>query len=187
MKPKKYQKLAKRTECDQKASAIRYNRANENCRMIATRLNHAALGLSGEAGEVCAVVERWLHYNQDLDIPNLQEELGDCMWYIALACSAVGIRLDDVMKGNIAKLKERYPDAYTDVHAKEENRDRKKEMEALELEARRISKNPFICPECGGHISDEVVRKLNSPKYKSDMFHCPECKVVLIAAELVPI
>lgn len=128
MSPREYQKLAGRTECDQNAAAMRYRRHQPT----SIRLNHAVLGLIGEVGELAGAIERWLHYGKELDRTNLAEELGDCLWYIALACNAAGISLEAVMTANIDKLKARYPDKYTDQAAGEENRDRKVERKVVE-------------------------------------------------------
>lgn len=35
------------------------------------------------------------------------------MWYVAMCCNALNISLDDVMQGNIEKLKKRYPDGFS--------------------------------------------------------------------------
>jgi NTP pyrophosphatase (non-canonical NTP hydrolase) len=43
---------------------------------------------------------------------HLVKELGDIMWYVALACSVYDIDMDEVMEVNIEKLKERYPDGF---------------------------------------------------------------------------
>ena len=123
--PNEYQKLAERTECDQNKSLDRmYN-------YKAVRLNHAVLGLSGEIGELAAAVERWIYYGQTLDQINIQEELGDCLWYIAEACNDLGINMSDLMTSNIAKLKQRYPEKFDSTKALEENRDREAEAKAI--------------------------------------------------------
>lgn len=121
MDPNTYQRLAARTECDQRRAKDRMG-ARESvggCDPLQPiRLNHAALGLAGEAGELCGAVERWLYYGRDLDKVNVKEELGDCLWYLALACNALGLELADVMAANVLKLRARYPERYTDEHAR---------------------------------------------------------------------
>lgn len=138
MTPKEYQELAARTECDQLAARARMmgvacifppSRLEQ---LTPIRLNHAVLGLGGEVGELAGAVERWIYYGGELDSLNIKEELGDLLWYIALACNVKGFSLEDVMEANIRKLKARYPDKYTDLAAAEGNRDRAKEREALE-------------------------------------------------------
>jgi NTP pyrophosphatase (non-canonical NTP hydrolase) len=106
-----YQQLAGRTECDQSIARRRYDD------LLAIRLNHALIGITGEVGEIAATVERWLHYNQPLDRDNVIEELGDILWYVALACNVLEVDMEEVMKKNITKLRHRYPEKYTDAAA----------------------------------------------------------------------
>lgn len=122
-----YQALAARTECDQYAARGRFSYSIET-----VRLNHAVLGLAGEVGELACAIEKWVHYGQSLDETNVKEELGDILWYVALACNALGIPMLGVMEANIAKLKNRYPEKYSDQQAEEGNRDRGEERKAVE-------------------------------------------------------
>jgi NTP pyrophosphatase (non-canonical NTP hydrolase) len=46
-------------------------------------------------------------------LPNISNELGDVQWYIALASTAIGTTIADVMEQNIAKLRRRYPDGFS--------------------------------------------------------------------------
>lgn len=80
-------------------------------------LLHAALGMSGEAGELVDIVKKSFIYNKPLDKNHAKEEIGDCLWYIALACRTLGVSFDELMYDNISKLSRRYPDRYTDEHA----------------------------------------------------------------------
>lgn len=77
-------------------------------------LMHAALGVAGEAGEFSDAVKRNLVYARPLDRGNAIEELGDLMWYVALGCAALGVDMSEVAQQNIAKLRLRYPEQYTD-------------------------------------------------------------------------
>lgn len=91
---------------------------------------HAALLLGSEAGEVMSEVKRHVVYGKALDVHNIKEELGDILWGVALMCDSLGISLEDVMKGNIAKLEARYPDLRFEAdHAI--NRDKEAEREAM--------------------------------------------------------
>jgi len=40
----------------------------------------------------------------------LKIELGDIMWYVAQACMALEVDMDEVLDTNIKKLEKRYPD-----------------------------------------------------------------------------
>jgi NTP pyrophosphatase (non-canonical NTP hydrolase) len=72
-------------------------------------LINAALGLTGEAGEVADLVKKHIYHGHKLDVDKLVKELGDVLWYIAQACYALQVPMDDVAMKNIEKLLERYP------------------------------------------------------------------------------
>jgi NTP pyrophosphatase (non-canonical NTP hydrolase) len=44
---------------------------------------------------------------------HMAEELGDLLWYIALAAESLGISMADMARGNIDKLQQRYPEKYS--------------------------------------------------------------------------
>lgn len=44
---------------------------------------------------------------------HMKEELGDVLWYAALACKCGGFSMSDLMRGNIEKLQRRYPDGFS--------------------------------------------------------------------------
>lgn len=72
-------------------------------------LRNAALGLCGEAGEFADLVKKFTYQGHDLDKEHLKRELGDIMWYMALAATIIDCDLEDVAETNIAKLSARYP------------------------------------------------------------------------------
>lgn len=80
-------------------------------------LLNGMLGLAGEAGECCDLVKK--HNFQDgRNIKDaLKEELGDVMWYVCEAASALGLCLEEVAQYNIEKLKRRYPDGFDAEHS----------------------------------------------------------------------
>lgn len=138
MTPYEYQQLANRTLCDQSNAIDRMCAGRRlspiNCtdgELIPVTLNHSIIGMCGEVGELAAELQRWIYYGKELNIKNIKEELGDVLWYIAEACNALGINMEDLMKWNIEKLKARYPERYTDQLADEENRDKLKELAAI--------------------------------------------------------
>lgn len=102
--------------------------------VLATRLNNAVRGLADDCGEVNGVIKRWLEYQQPLDVPNLIEEVGDCLWRLAQICHAVNVDLSEVMEANLLKLEGvRYEDTICNPHdAAEENRNRVAEREVIE-------------------------------------------------------
>lgn len=137
MNPNDYVRAAMRTECDQLAALTRFVGPTEDCEfdLKGIRLDHAFRGISKEAGELLTLFEKWIHYGQTLDPAKVKDELGDVLWYVALACDALGLDLGEVMASNVRKLKVRFPDKYTDNAAKD--RDRAAEAAAMD------SPNPY--------------------------------------------
>lgn len=82
-------------------------------------LTHAAIGLSGEAGELCSLVQKAAWYGNPITVGQLKEELGDALWYVCEACTALGLELGDVMAHNVAKLRRRYPEGFSEQAAVE--------------------------------------------------------------------
>ncbi|PDV96666.1 nucleoside triphosphate pyrophosphohydrolase family protein [Candidatus Chloroploca asiatica] len=99
MEANDYQRLALRTEAP--------GRERDD------RLLNAALGLSGEAGEVADTLKKWAFHGHPLDEAALRNELGDVLWYVALAADALGLTLEEIMEANIAKLRRRYPEGFS--------------------------------------------------------------------------
>ena len=76
------------------------------------QLNNAALGLSGEGGEVADIVKKFLYQGHDLEKDKLKDEAGDVLWYLALLADALGLTLEQIAERNIEKLEKRYPVAF---------------------------------------------------------------------------
>ena len=84
-----------------------------------TAAMHAAVGVSGEAGELLDAVKKTWVYGRELDIANLQEELGDLLFYMQALMIEVGLSFEGVMRANMEKLAKRYPEGYTNEAARE--------------------------------------------------------------------
>ena len=81
--------------------------------LVGTRLmTNAALGLTGESGEVAELIKKHLFHDHPLDTQKVMKELGDVLWYIAAMATAVGVTLDQVGQMNVDKLRLRYPDGF---------------------------------------------------------------------------
>lgn len=76
------------------------------------QLRNAVYGLNGEAGEVIDLLKKHEFQGHDLDYNEIVKELGDVAWYLALACTAIGVPMSAVLQQNIDKLKARYPDGF---------------------------------------------------------------------------
>ncbi|MDE6407059.1 MAG: nucleoside triphosphate pyrophosphohydrolase family protein, partial [Anaeroplasmataceae bacterium] len=72
-------------------------------------LVNAVMGLCGESGEATDLVKKHLFQNHDFNKEDFIKELGDIAWYLAEACTAVDVDLEEVLQRNIDKLKCRFP------------------------------------------------------------------------------
>ncbi len=78
---------------------------------------HAAVGISGEAGELLDAVKKAVIYNKPLDRENVIEELGDLEFYMAQLRQRLGVTRTQTLAANMAKLSKRYADGYSDAAA----------------------------------------------------------------------
>ena len=62
------------------------------------QLEHARLGVSTEVGELLDAYKRHRIYGKPLDTVNLQEEIGDALWYIALECKTNGFEVGTILR-----------------------------------------------------------------------------------------
>ena len=76
-------------------------------------LTYTALGLTGEAGEVAEIIKKTFYHGHPLDVEALHKELGDVLWYLAVMAHGLGFSLDDIAQQNIAKLRARYPEGFS--------------------------------------------------------------------------
>lgn len=71
------------------------------------------LGLAGEAGEAVDLIKKHVGHGHPLDTAKLEKELGDVLWYVAVAAWHLGIPLSRVAAKNIEKLWQRYPQGFS--------------------------------------------------------------------------
>ncbi len=105
---------------------------NEYQRLAMTTLNPAldkkdvlingVMGLCGESGETIDIVKKWLAQGHELNRERILSELGDIAWYLAEVAYALDTPLEEVLIGNIEKLKARYPEGFDTEKSK--NRDK---------------------------------------------------------------
>lgn len=89
------------------------------------RLLTSAVGINAEGGEFMEIVKKMIFQGKPYTEDNREHmiiELGDIMWYVAQACMALGVNMDDVVSRNVQKLMKRYPGGSFDVFYSE-NRD----------------------------------------------------------------
>jgi NTP pyrophosphatase (non-canonical NTP hydrolase) len=187
MNPNVYQVEASRTECNQDKAASRMESmlpVDPNCpdslHLMPVRINHAVVGLAGEVGELAQLLERWVYYGQSLSVPDVEEEVGDCLWYLALLCNAVGIPMERAMEGNLAKLKARFPHKFTEEAAA--NRDPAAERKAAD-EAMERAKADWVSAcadglkqltERYGGVSGKPVSEIYPPPAAGNSVPVPE-------------
>jgi len=86
------------------------------------RLTTAAVGISAEGGEFMEIVKKMVFQGKPWNDDNREHliiELGDVMWYVMQACMALDVSIEDVVAGNVEKLKKRYPGGDFDVYHSE--------------------------------------------------------------------
>jgi len=76
-------------------------------------LINGVMGLCGEAGEVIDHVKKHLAQGHPLDKAHMAKELGDVAWYLAETATALGLELEEILQGNIDKLRARYPEGFS--------------------------------------------------------------------------
>lgn len=74
-------------------------------------LYYPALGLAGEAGEVCEKIKKIMRDKNGVitreDALELSKELGDVLWYISALASELDVSLSTIAEKNIEKLSSR--------------------------------------------------------------------------------
>ena len=96
---------------------------NEYQKLAMTTLNPAldkkdvlingVMGLCGESGEAIDIVKKHLAQGHELDKEHLAKELGDIAWYLAETAYALDIPLETILRNNLEKLKNRYPEGFS--------------------------------------------------------------------------
>lgn len=121
MNPRQYQQLCVRTCVPQEQLLLTVDQRD---------LLHGAMGLCTEAGELQDQLKRSFFYGKKLDMVNIQEELGDALWYIGMVCERLGLSMEKIMEQNIEKLRVRFPEKFTAENAL--SRDLNQERASLE-------------------------------------------------------
>lgn len=86
-------------------------------------LMHAAVGISGEAGELLDAVKKYWAYGANLDVENVYEELGDILFYMQAMLNTVRAMgcptktMQELIDMNTEKLTKRYPSGYSNADA----------------------------------------------------------------------
>lgn len=92
---------------------------------------HGIIGAATEAGELLEVVQKCLRDPSHFDLVNVREEVFDAQWYHAILAKALGFTFQAGQRNNIAKLRKRFPNRFTEHDANNRNLD----VERVVLEA----------------------------------------------------
>ena len=90
------------------------------------RLLTAAVGISAEGGEFMEIVKKMVFQGKPRTDDNREHliiELGDVLWYVMQACKALDITIEEVVAGNVDKLKKRYPGGEFNVYQSENRKE----------------------------------------------------------------
>ena len=90
------------------------------------RLLTAAVGISAEGGEFMEIVKKMVFQGKPWTDDNREHliiELGDVLWYVMQACKALDVTIEEVVAGNVNKLKKRYPGGEFNVYQSENRKE----------------------------------------------------------------
>lgn len=97
---------------------------------------HGIIGAATECGELLEALSLALRDNSELDSVNIKEETGDVFWYLAILAKSQGFTFEECQETNIAKLRKRYPDKFTEYDALNRNLDI--ERKVLEADSKTV-------------------------------------------------
>jgi NTP pyrophosphatase (non-canonical NTP hydrolase) len=80
------------------------------------REKHALFGMAGEVGELHSLYQK-RYQGHAFDDEHAQKEVGDLLWMIAEYCTVRGWFLEDIMELNINKLRNRYPEGFSEENS----------------------------------------------------------------------
>jgi len=95
---------------------------NTNIPMLLT----SAVGLAAESGEFMEPVKKCIFQSKPLDADtkfHMKRELGDIVFYLTMACTALDLNIQDIIDENVIKLKSRYPGGKFDADFSENRKD----------------------------------------------------------------
>lgn len=88
-------------------------------------LNHMAMGVAGEAGELVDAIKRITVYEKEPDLENIREELGDLLFYMQRLAFVFELPLKEILQSNVEKLEKRYHQKKFSVEQANERADKK--------------------------------------------------------------
>lgn len=98
------------------------------------RIIHSIIGVISESAELAGAILK-AQMVGNFDKTNLEEEAGDVLWYLSILCDALRTNMQAVAEKNVAKLKKRFSQKFTEHSAN--NRNLESEREILEQQIPR--------------------------------------------------
>ncbi len=96
--------------------AVRFNKLSMALDGNYSRLDNAIAGLAGESGEVADLWKKvkyhGVEYNEETR-EKFKKELGDVCWYLFQTAYALKMPMDEIIEGNIEKLKARHSKGFS--------------------------------------------------------------------------
>ncbi|MCU5024512.1 nucleoside triphosphate pyrophosphohydrolase family protein [Bacillus cereus] len=85
-------------------------------------VSNAALGLTGEAGEVADLIKKAIYHGRGFSLKDnpkaiakydVKDELSDVLFYVSAMAQEFGFTLEDIAKHNREKLEKRFPEGFS--------------------------------------------------------------------------
>lgn len=128
------------------------------------RLLHGIIGIATEAGEMLEALRQGVEGGV-FDLTNVAEEVGDNQWYAAAILRALKTNFESIQRTNIAKLRARFPNKFTEFDAN--NRNLQAERQILEGKPSkpvvRIKDWAIVYPEGRGILIGTVLDHPRAP------------------------
>jgi NTP pyrophosphatase (non-canonical NTP hydrolase) len=78
----------------------------------------ASMGLAGETGELIDMLKKWIGHGHELDLNEVEKELGDIIWYVAEIATTLELNLAAIADKNLEKLAARYPEGFSEERSR---------------------------------------------------------------------
>jgi NTP pyrophosphatase (non-canonical NTP hydrolase) len=79
---------------------------------VIDQITNAAMGASGEAGELVELIKKYRYQGHGLNKEKAIEEAGDALYYLVLFLEMIGSNIDEAIRRNVEKRLERYPNGF---------------------------------------------------------------------------
>lgn len=129
---------------------------------------HGIIGAATESIELLEALLTSIRESAPIDAVNVMEEVGDSKWYMAVLAHTAGFAWGDDEAVNIAKLRRRFPNKFTEYDAN--NRNLEDERRILEYNERANNFAYEALANSGGgvHTEAERVASMNAPYVKDN-------------------